>query len=83
MKPTKSLLIGLTALALLSAAACSRKVASVSKPADITPVATVATPTPAPAKATTRIAGTIQAAAPAPSKATTMPADVRKRLSDE
>jgi peptidoglycan-associated lipoprotein len=83
MKPTKSLWIGLTALALLSAAACSRKVATVSKPADITPVATVTTPTPAPAKATTTIAGTNQAVAPAPGRPTTMPADVRKRLSDE
>jgi len=83
MKPTNSILIAISALALFSAAACSRRVAAVNKPADITPVATVTTPTPGPAKATNTIAGTNQAGAPALSRPTTMPADVRKRLSDE
>jgi peptidoglycan-associated lipoprotein len=82
VKPTNSFLIGIAALGLLSAAACSRKVAAVSKPADITPVAAV-TPAPAPAQAKTLVAGTNQAVVARPGRPATMPADVRKRLSDE
>jgi len=83
MKPANLVVTGMTALGLFSAAACSHKVATVSKPADITPVASVTPPPstrPAPPKENT----------PTPvrqvaqqSKPTTMPADVRKRLSDE
>jgi len=83
MKPANLVVTGMTALGLFSAAACSPKVATVSKPADITPVASVTPPPsarPAPPKENT----------PTPvrqvaqqSKPTTMPADVRKRLSDE
>ena len=82
MQPTNSFLIGITALGLLSASACARKVAAVAKPADITPVAAV-TPAPTPAQAKTFVAGTNQAAVAPPSRRATMPADVRKRLSDE
>jgi peptidoglycan-associated lipoprotein len=83
MKATNSVLIGMTALGLLSAAACSRKVAAVSKPADITPVAAVtpqATPNPVSARA-----GAIVPTTPfvvQPAKPTTMPADVRKKLDE-
>jgi len=83
MKHTNLLATGMTAMALLSVAACSRRVAAVSKPADITPVAAV---TPAPSPAPTRTA--TAAPAPAkqitaqPSKPNTMPAADRKRLAD-
>ena len=40
MKQANTLVTGMTAIALLSVAACSHKVATVNKPPDITPVAT-------------------------------------------
>ena len=80
MKPANSLMMVMTAVALLSVAACSRKVAAVSKPANIAPVAATS-PQPAPAKAKTVAATTAtrQNAAP-PSRQTTMPAAVRETL---
>lgn len=86
MKQASTLVTGMTAIALLSVAACSHKVATVSKPPDITPVA-AASPrpvlAPAPAKAKTVASTPIRQVAAQPSKSTTMPAAVRKRLSDE
>jgi peptidoglycan-associated lipoprotein len=84
MKQANLVITGLTATMLLSVAACSRKVAAVSKPADITPVATVSQP-PAPTRAR---AATAAPAAPTqvaaqPAKPATMPASVRKTLNDE
>jgi peptidoglycan-associated lipoprotein len=83
MKSANSLITGMAAIALLSAAACSRKAVVVNKPADITPVAAV-TPAPQPrlAPAKTEAPAPVTQAAAQP-KPTTMPADVRKRLSDE
>jgi len=83
MRQANSFVAGLAALALLSAAACSRKVAAVSKPAEITPVATVSSPPPAPAKAKTAAPAPVKQAAAAPSKPSAMPASVRKTLNDE
>jgi peptidoglycan-associated lipoprotein len=84
MKQVNLLVTGMTAITLFSVAACSRKVAAVSKPADITPVAAV---TPAPTPRPTAPKETIPTAPPKQvaqqAKSTTMPADVRKRLSDE
>ncbi|MCU1335131.1 MAG: OmpA/MotB domain protein [Bryobacterales bacterium] len=83
MKLANSLIMGTTVLALFSVAACSRKVATVNKPADITPVASV-TPQPAPTPLRTAAApAQAKAVAVQPTKPTSMPADVRKRLSDE
>jgi peptidoglycan-associated lipoprotein len=83
MKQANVLLTGITAVTLLSAAACSRKVAAVNQPPAPTPVAT-ASPRPAstPAKATTPAAPTRQAVVQ-PSKPSDMPASVRKTLNDE
>jgi len=83
MKPANLLTIGLTAVVLFSAAACSRKVAAVSKPADITPVAAV-TPaqSPAPARTAATAPAPAKQVAAQPSKPATMPAADRKRLSD-
>jgi len=83
MRPTNSILIGLGALALLFAAACSHPRPLANKPADITPVATVTTPTPAPGKMIVDGPPPVVQAKAQPSRPTTMPADVRKRLSDE
>jgi peptidoglycan-associated lipoprotein len=82
MKLASSLTVGITAIALLSVAACTKKVA-VSKPADITPVA-VAAPPPAATAARTPTAAPAppKQIAVQPSKPTTMPADVRKRLDE-
>ena len=80
MKYANSLI---TAMALLSVAACSRKVAVVNKPADITPVVAVSTPAPAPAQAKAVAAPAPRQVAVQPSKPAGMPAEVRKRLSDE
>jgi len=86
MKQANTLVTGLAAMAILSAAACSHKVAAVNKPPDITPVA--ATPSQQPAR--TQVAAK-QAAPPAPppervlatqTKQTTMPPAVRKRLDE-
>ena len=84
MKQANSLVMGMAVIALLSVAACSRKVAAVNKPPNVTPVATPSQP---PARTQART----PAAAPAPerqatarsSRPTTMPPEVRKRLSDE
>ena len=85
MKQANLVVTGLTAMALFSVAACSRRVATVNKPADITPVATASpTParTPAPAKQSLPPSPPKQAVAQA-AKPAGMPAEVRKRLSDE
>jgi peptidoglycan-associated lipoprotein len=85
MKQASPLITGIAAIAMFSAAACSRKVATVSKPADITPVATNSpqrSPTPSRAQANAPSEPVRQVAAQ-PSKSATMPAAVRKRLSDE
>ena len=83
MKQANLVVTGITVMGLFSFAACSRKVAAVSKPADITPVAAVTpAPTPTPARTPTATpAAPRQVAQQA--KPTTMPAEVRKRLSDE
>ena len=84
MKQVNLLTTGMTAIALLSVAACSHPKVAVSKPADITPVATVSSqpaPTPAKAKVDAPRAGITQIAAQ-PSKSTTMPADTRKKLDE-
>ena len=84
MKQANFVVTGITVIGLLSVAACSHKVAAVSKPADVTPVAAVT-----PARSTAPTQGKTGAPAPpgprAPqqAKSATMPADVRKRLSDE
>jgi peptidoglycan-associated lipoprotein len=83
MKQANSLIAGMAAIAFLSAAACSRKVAAVNKPPNVTPVATPSQP---PVRTQARTQNTAPAAkqvAAAPSRSTTMPAEVRKRLSDE
>jgi peptidoglycan-associated lipoprotein len=85
MKQANLVVTGITVMGLFSVAACSRKVAAVSKPADITPVAAVTprpSPAPAPAKTKTVASAPIRQVAAQP-KPTTMPAAVRKRLSDE
>jgi peptidoglycan-associated lipoprotein len=82
MKQANLLITGMTALAMFSVAACSRKVATVNKPADITPVATVSSPRPTP-RAQTVASAPAREVAPQPSRAKTMPAQVRKRLNDE
>ncbi len=83
MKQANSIVIGLTAIALLSVAACSRKVAAVSKPAEVTPVATVSSPQPPPTQAKATTPTPTRQVAAAPSKSNTMPASVRKTLNDE
>ena len=83
MKQANTLLTGLAAIAILSAAACTKKVATVSKPPSITPVAT-STPPPARARATQAKAVPPAPVAQRPQQArpTTMPAKDRKTLSD-
>ncbi len=83
MKQANSIVMGLTAIAFLSVAACSRKVAAVSKPAEVTPVATVSSPRPAPPQAKQTTSAPTRQVAAAPSKSSTMPANVRKTLNDE
>jgi peptidoglycan-associated lipoprotein len=83
MKQANPLVTGISAIALFSLAACSHKVAAVSKPADVTPVAAVsAQPSPTPAKAKTVASAPAKQVAAQPSKPTTMPVADRKRLSD-
>lgn len=82
MKQANLLVMGMTAVAMFSVAACSRKVAAVNKPADITPVATVSSPRPTP-RAQTVTSAPAQQVAPQPNRAKTMPAQVRKQLNDE
>ena len=84
MKQANTLLTGLAAIAILSAAACSHKVAAVNKPPNITPVA--ATPSSQP----TRTPVTPRETIPSPpkqvavnqTKQPTMPASVRKKLDE-
>ena len=85
MKQASPLITGMAAIAMFSAAACSRKVATVSKPADITPVATASPQRPpTPSRATDNASSApVRQAAAQPSKPATMPAAVRKQLSDE
>src|SRR5437868_12985949 len=85
MKQANTLVTGITAITLLSAAACSHPRVAANKPAEIAPVAT-ATPQPTrtPVTATKQPAppsGTTQIATQA--KQTNMPASVRKTLDEE
>ena len=84
MKQANTLLTGLAAIAILSVAACSRKVAAVNKPPDITPVATSPSQ---PARTATPVRESNAPSAPKQvavnqSKQATMPADVRKKLDE-
>jgi len=84
MKQANTLLTGMAAIAILSAAACSHKVAAVNKPPDVTPVA--ATPS-QPARTPATQAKATPSTAPRPvavnqAKQTTMPPDVKKKLND-
>jgi len=81
MKQANTLVTGLAAIAMLSAAACTRKVAAVNKPPDITPVATPSSPAARPQanRQNTAAAPARQGAVQA-SRPSTMPADVRKKL---
>jgi peptidoglycan-associated lipoprotein len=81
MKQANILVTGLAAIAMLSVAACSRKVAAVNKPPDITPVATPSSPPARPqANRQTVAAAPAKPAAVQASRPTTMPADVRRKL---
>jgi peptidoglycan-associated lipoprotein len=84
MKPANPLVMGMTLIGLFSAAACSHKVATVNKPANITPVATASsrpTATPSRDRATAPAAPVRQAAAQ-PSRPAVMPKAVRDTLND-
>ena len=84
MKRANALLTGMAAIAILSVAACTRKVAAVNKPPDITPVATSPTqPARTPLTPRENVPSPPKQVAVQQAKPTTMPADVRKRLSDE
>ena len=85
MKQASPMVTGMAAIALFSVAACSRKVATVNKPANLTPVATASPQrSPAPTLADRTAPGApVRQAAAQPSKPATMPSAVRKRLSDE
>ena len=83
MQPTNLSLMGMTAIALLSVAACSHKVATVNTPPVVTPVATASTQPARTPAATPR--ETVQPPAPRPvaqAKSTDMPASVRKTLNE-
>ncbi len=83
MKQANSLVMGMTAIAFLSVAACSKKVAAVNKPPNITPVATPSSQ-PARTQARTQTASAPERQVAArPNRPATMPPEVRKRLSDE
>ncbi|MBZ5633895.1 MAG: OmpA family protein [Acidobacteriia bacterium] len=83
MRQANSLVKGMTAIALVSVAACSHTVATVSKPADVTPVATTSPkPAPTPVKARTDAPTAPKQAAVQAPKPATMPADTRKRLDE-
>lgn len=85
MKQANTLLTGLAAIAILSAAACSHKVAAVNKPPDITPVAATPSSQPARTQAKANVDRTPSApkqVAVQPNRPTTMPAKDRKTLSD-
>jgi peptidoglycan-associated lipoprotein len=80
MKQANSIVMGLTAIAFLSVAACSRKVAAVNKPAEITPVATVSSPKPAPTQAKAAAANPARPTPTPAAKPKTMPESVRVDL---
>ena len=84
MKQANTLITGLAAIAILSAAACSKKVAAVNKPPAITPVAaTPSQPSRTQAKANVdRPATAPRQVATQTARPTTMPAKDRKTLSD-
>jgi peptidoglycan-associated lipoprotein len=86
MKQANTLVTGLAAIGILSAAACSHKAAAINKPPDITPVA--ATPSQQPTRTTA--AAPRQTPPPAApkqvavnqAKQSNMPPDVRKKLDE-
>jgi peptidoglycan-associated lipoprotein len=85
MKPANTFFTGLAAIAILSVAACSHKVATVNKPANITPVA--AAPTQQPARTPATQARATSSAAPRQvavnqTKQSNMPPAVRKKLDE-
>jgi len=85
MKQANTLLTGLAAIAILSVAACSHKVAAVNKPPNVTPVA--ATPSQQPARPQAAPRQTSPPAAPkqvavAQAKQSNMPPAVRKKLDE-
>jgi peptidoglycan-associated lipoprotein len=83
MKQANTLVMGLAAIVIFSAAACSRKVAAVNKPPDVTPVATPSSPPARPlANRQTVAAAPPKQAAVQASRPTTMPADVRRKLDE-
>lgn len=83
MKQANSLVMGMAVVAFLSVAACSRKVAAVNKPPNVTPVATPSQPPSRTQARTPAVASAPERQVTAPSRPTTMPPEVRKRLSDE
>jgi peptidoglycan-associated lipoprotein len=81
MKQANTLITGLAAIAILSAAACSRKVAAVNKPPDITPVAaTPSQPQRTPVVPRENNPTPPKQVAVNRAKQSTMPPDVRKKL---
>ena len=85
MKQANTLITGLAAIAILSAAACSHKVAAVNKPPNVTPVA--ATPSQQPARPQAAPRQTSPPAAPkqvavTQAKQSNMPPAVRKKLDE-
>ena len=82
MKQVNTLVTGLAAIAMLSVAACSRKVAAVNKPPDITPVATPSSPPARPQATRQTAAAPAKPAAVQASRPATMPADVRRKLDE-
>ena len=84
MKQANTLVTGLAAIAILSAAACSHPRAAINKPPDITPVA--ATPSSQPVRTPVvpreNIPTPPNQVAVNQAKQTTMPPDVRKRLDE-
>jgi peptidoglycan-associated lipoprotein len=85
MKQANTLLTGLAAIAILSVAACSHKVAAVNKPPNVTPVA--ATPSQQPARPQAAPRQTSPPAAPkqvavTQAKQSNMPPAVRKKLDE-
>jgi len=84
MKQANTLLTGLAAIAILSAAACSHPRAAIHKPPDITPVAATPSSQSASTPANTKIIPPPPQgqAPPQQARQTTMPADVRKKLDE-
>ena len=84
MKQANPLATGMTLIGLFSAAACSHKVATVDKPANITPVATASSrPAATPSRDTGNApAAPVRQAAAQPSRPTVMPKAVRDTLND-